>query len=91
MIKVLNGKIFYKMVCEKNTEFENTLVEFLQKNNVSENEISKLNIPFEQDKTKIEGNDFKINIHYREKDVVLLFETMLTTDEFTEFVKGYFE
>jgi len=95
MIKVLNGKFFYRLDTERKPDYFVDLMAFLIARNVNEKELNKLRQldinSILQNGLKINANLFNLNVKIKDESITLLFETNLDSLEFDNLIEGYFQ
>jgi len=93
MMKIKNGKVFYRLVIEKDKFIGEQLIAFCCAKKVQWSEIDKLKaIDFNlSGVTVIQMEGVQMDINVKPSEIILLFTTIMTTDNFNEFTKGFFE
>jgi len=90
MIKLKDGKIFYRLTAEKSNTFVDELSAFLKSKNVDKDEIAKLKelkfVP-----QVIAHDSFTLTVRVKKNEVILLFETLMGSEIFYDFLGSYFK
>jgi hypothetical protein len=99
MIRIINGRFFYKLEVEKqvkkHVKFKKEVMKFLKKKGMPKEEIHKMRwLSFKNavgGSIKIKAPDFDLKITVNESTLTLLFGTSMDSNAFAEFIKGYLE
>ena len=95
MINVKDGKFFYRLTTEKDDNYKYKITRFLKIKGVQDNELQKLNdIDFKTaigTKADIKHVRFDLNIKFTEQEIILLFGGRMDSDEFSDFIAGFFQ
>jgi len=94
MIKIKNGKFFYRLTTEKTIDYKPELLNFLVAKGMPEKELHKVNgIDFNSaigSTVNIKHGKFDLNIKVSEEEVILLFGGQMDSNEFNDLVQGFF-
>jgi hypothetical protein len=95
MINIKSGKFFYRLTTEKNANYKEELLNFLSSRGVSEKELQKANgIDFNSaigSAVTVKHVRFDLNIKVAETEIILLFGGQMDSNEFNDFVEGFFK
>jgi len=95
MIHVKEGKFFYRLTTEKTETYQEELIRFLMLKGVQEKDLQKVKgIDFNSgigSAVYIKQSRFDLNVKVAEEEVILLFSGQMDSDEFNDFVEGFFE
>jgi len=90
MMKVIEGKIYYRFDIEKEKETLDKLKFFLADVGVAEKKTRNLTLDLDSNQ-KIQHRKFSLTIKPKQNVVTLLFETTMDSCEFAEVVEEYFQ
>lgn len=95
MIKVIEGKVFYRLETQLVEDYNLELGAFLKEKGVSNRALeTKLDIDFREnvgEQIEFKTDKFKLIMTIKEEVVSLLFVCEMDSDEFASFIAGYFE
>jgi hypothetical protein len=92
-MKIKWGKIYYKLVIEKETGTKRGLLEFIKTKTTDMAEINRIDgIDFDNSQTiYTQLQDIKLDISIKPTEIILLFHTQLSNDQFEQYIRGWFQ
>lgn len=91
-MKIKNGKVFYRLVIEKNATTKQEFMEFIRTKTTDMASINDIDgINFDQSQaTAVNLPDVRIELHIKHDEILMLFHTTMSTSEFDEYTKKWF-
>lgn len=82
MMQIQDGKVFYKLYIKKETDSISILSQFIE---------SKNGGVYRPEQELYTLKDCELSVRITDDTIILLFTTMMNSQEFKEYIKGYFE
>lgn len=95
MIKVIEGKVIYRLDTKLDEDYNLKLGKFLRERGVSNKDLeANLDIEFKENagtQFRFKADKFEVVVNIQDDFVRLLFVSEMDSDEFADFIEGYFE